>query len=66
MTKTLKDIAAERKARIEVEKLHHKNRMEEIEAERKAKLDVEKSRFENIMSAYRIKRADTQRGWGPQ
>jgi len=58
------EIEAMKKAKIEVEKLHHKQRMAEIESERKARLEVEQLKFEHIMSAYRIKRADTNRDGG--
>ncbi len=58
---TKKEIDYERKAKLEVEKIRHENRMTEIEEERKAKIQVENKKFDNQKQIQRIRNADIQR-----
>lgn len=57
-------IEAEKKAKLEVAKLMHKNKVKEIELEKEAKKEIEQFKFDNIMSHHRIRRADRQRNYG--
>ena len=61
MTKEYPEIEATKKAKLEVEKMHHKFRMEEIKEEKEAKIESENLKFKHIMDAHRLKRADSRR-----
>lgn len=60
MTKK-EEIEQEKKAKIEVEKLKHKNRMLEIQTEREAKIEVAKLNHDLHMQQQRVKTAEIKR-----